>query len=136
MNSKKDISNQKDNLIAIKVFINIEYDQNIINENITLNFRKSISVREMLKEIINNFNLQFEENNIKIKLKTEGLGYGIINYQQMSSEKENKIHKKVFKNRAKLYELNSTSFKLIYDPSDILINFENQKVTCFSCSMI
>ena len=136
MNSKKDISNQKDNLIAIKVFINIEYDQNIINENITLNFRKSISVREMLKEIINNFNLHFEENNIKIKLKTEGLGYGIINYQEISSEKESKIHKKVFQKREKLYELKSTTFKLIYDPSDILINFENQKVTCFSCSMI
>ena len=136
MNSKKDISNQKDNLITIKVFINIEYDQNIINENITLNFRKSISVREMLKEIINNFNLHFEENNIKIKLKTEGLGYGIINYQEISSEKESKIHKKVFQKREKLYELKSTTFKLIYDPSDILINFENQKVTCFSCSMI
>ena len=61
MNSKKDISNQKDNLIAIKVFINIEYDQNIINENITLNFRKNISVREMLKEIINNFNLHLKK---------------------------------------------------------------------------
>ena len=136
MNSKKDISNQKDNLIAIKVFINIEYDQNIINENITLNFRKSISVREMLKEIINNFNLHFEENNIKIKLKTEGLGYGIINYQEISSEKESKIHKKVFQKREKLYELKSTTFKLIYDPSDILINFENQKFTCFTCSII
>ena len=136
MNSKKDISNQKDNLIAIKVFINIEYDQNIINENITLNFRKNISVREMLKEIINNFNLHFEENNIKIKLKTEGLGYGIINYQEISSEKESKIHKKVFQKREKLYELKSTTFKLIYDPSDILINFENQKFTCFTCSII
>ncbi len=136
MNSKKDISNQKDNLITIKVFINIEYDQNIINENITLNFRKSISVREMLKEIINNFNLHFEENNIKIKLKTEGLGYGIINYQEISSEKESKIHKKVFQKREKLYELKSTTFKLIYDPSDILINFENQKFTCFTCSII
>ena len=136
MNSKKDISNQKDNLITIKVFINIEYDQNIINENITLNFRKNISVREMLKEIINNFNLHFEENNIKIKLKTEGLGYGIINYQEISSEKESKIHKKVFQKREKLYELKSTTFKLIYDPSDILINFENQKFTCFTCSII
>ena len=136
MNSKKEISNQNDKLISIKVFINIEYDQNKINENISLNFRRNISVREMLKEIVNNFNLHFEQNNIKIKLKTEGLGYGIINYQQISSVKENKIHKKVFQNREKLYELNSTSFKLIYDPSDILINFENQKATCFSCSMI
>ena len=90
----------------------------------------------MIKEIVNNFNIHFEEKEINIKLKTEGLGYEIINYNEISSDKENKTHKNVFKEKQKLYELNTTNFKLIYDPSDILINFETQKVTCVTCSII
>jgi hypothetical protein len=136
MNSEKEISKEKDNLISIKVYINIEYDQNTINEYISLDLRKNISVREMIKEIVNNFNIHFEEKEINIKLKTEGLGYEIINYNEISSDKENKTHKNVFKEKQKLYELNTTNFKLIYDPSDILINFETQKVTCVTCSII
>ena len=134
--SEKEISKEKDNLISIKVYINIEYDQNTINEYISLDLRKNISVREMIKEIVNNFNIHFEEKEINIKLKTEGLGYEIINYNEISSDKENKTHKNVFKEKQKLYELNTTNFKLIYDPSDILINFETQKVTCVTCSII
>ena len=136
MNSEKEISKEKDNLISIKVYINIEYDQNTINEYISLDLRKNISVREMIKEIVNNFNIHFEEKEINVKLKTEGLGYEIINYNEISSDKENKTHKNVFKEKQKLYELNTTNFKLIYDPSDILINFETQKVTCVTCSII
>lgn len=136
MNSEKEISKEKDNLISIKVYINIEYDQNTINECVSLDLRKNISVREMIKEIVNNFNIHFEEKEINIKLKTEGLGYEIINYNEISSDKENKTHKNVFKEKQKLYELNTTNFKLIYDPSDILINFETQKVTCVTCSII
>ncbi len=137
MNSKKEISNQNDKLISIKVFINIEYDQNIINENITLNFRKSISVREMLKEIVDNFNSHFEKHKIKIKLKPEGLGYGLIEYQEISSEKKNKLHKqKIFEKRQKLIELNINNFRLIYDPRDIMINFEKKGFSCFNCSII
>ena len=136
MNSKKETSKLDDNLISIKVYINIEYDQNTINEYISLDLRKNISVREMIKEIVNNFNIHFEEKEINVKLKTEGLGYEIINYNEISSDKENKTHKNVFKEKQKLYELNTTNFKLIYDPSDILINFETQKVTCVTCSII
>ena len=122
MTSKKETSRLDDNLISIKVYISIEYDENKINENISLNFRKYISIREMLKEIVDNFNSHFEKHKIKIKLKPEGLGYGLIEYKENSSEDKNK--------------LNINNFRLIYDPRDIMINFEKKGFTCFNCSII
>ena len=133
MNSKKETTKLDDNLISIKVYINIEYDENKINENISLNFRKYISVREMLKQIVDNFNSHFEQHKIKIKLKQEGLGYGIVDYQ--SNPPQNNQKQKVFEKRQKLIELNTTIFKLIYDPKDIMINFEKGGLTCFPCSI-
>ena len=111
MTSKKETSRLDDNLISIKVYISIEYDENKINENISLSFRKYISVREMLKEIVDNFNSHFDKHKIKIKLKPEGLGYGLIEYQEISSEEKNKFHKhKIFEKRQKLVELNINNF--------------------------
>jgi len=137
MTSKKETSRLDDNLISIKVYISIEYDENKINENISLNFRKYISIREMLKEIVDNFNSHFEKHKIKIKLKPEGLGYGLIEYKENSSEDKNKLHKhKIFEKRQKLIELNVNNFRLIYDPRDIMINFEKKGFTCFNCSII
>ena len=131
MTSKKETSRLDDNLISIKVYISIEYDENKINENISLNFRKYISIREMLKEIVDNFNSHFEKHKIKIKLKPEGLGYGLIEYKENSSEDKNKLHKhKIFEKRQKLIELNVNNFRLI------MINFEKKGFTCFNCSII
>ena len=134
MTSKKETSRLDDNLISIKVYISIEYDENKINENISLNFRKYISIREMLKEIVDNFNSHFEKHKIKIKLKPEGLGYGLIEYKENSSEDKNKLHKhKIFEKRQKLIELNINNFRLIYDPRDIMINFGKSRFSCFQC---
>jgi hypothetical protein len=112
------------------VYLNIEYDQNVINENINLNLRKNIYVREMIKDIIDNFNSSFEEKQIKIKLKPEGLGYQLIEYQSL----DNKSKKPLSKN-LKLCDLNIKSFKLKYDPQDIMINFQKKSnlLGCFSC---
>lgn len=121
---------KEEELIQISVYLNIEYDQNVINENINLNLRKNIYVREMIKDIIDNFNSSFEEKQIKIKLKPEGLGYQLIEYQSL----DNKSKKPLSKN-LKLCDLNIKSFKLKYDPQDIMINFQKKSnlLGCFSC---
>ena len=110
---------KEEELIQISVYLNIEYDQNVINENINLNLRKNIYVREMIKDIIDNFNSSFEEKQIKIKLKPEGLGYQLIEYQSL----DNKSKKPLSKN-----------LKLC-DPQDIMINFQKKSnlLGCFSC---
>ena len=121
---------KEEELIQISVYLNIEYDQNVINENINLNLRKNIYVREMIKDIIDNFNSSFEERQIKIKLKPEGLGYELVEYESQ----DNKSKKALSKN-LKLCDLNIKSFKLKYDPQDIMINFQKKSnlLGCFSC---
>ena len=123
-------SKQGEGLIAVNVFLNIEYDNIRINENLNFNFRTNIYVREMIKEIIDHFNLDFNEKNIKVKLKPEGLGYELIDNEL----NDNKI-KKPFSKNLKLCDLKTKMFKLKYDPQDIMINFEkkNYLIGCFAC---
>ena len=122
--------NKEEGLIQISVYLNIEYDEKVINENLNLNVRNNIYVREVIKDIIDNFNSSFEERQIKIKLKPEGLGYELVEYESQ----DNKSKKALSKN-LKLCDLNIKSFKLKYDPQDIMINFQKKSnlLGCFSC---
>ncbi len=120
---------RNEEFISTTVYLYIEFDENIINECLNFNFRNNIYVKDMIKDIINNYNLYFEEKNVKIKLKPEGLGYDLINYDTS----ENQIpSKKPFLKNQKLKELNTKVFKLKYDPQDIMINFERKKL--FKCT--
>ena len=124
--------NKEEGLIQISVYLNIEYDEKVINENLNLNVRNNIYVREVIKDIIDNFNSSFEERQIKIKLKPEGLGYELVEYESQ----DNKSKKALSKN-LKLCDLNIKNFRLKYDPQDIMINFQkkNYLFGCFTCSV-
>ena len=123
-------SKKEEGLIQISVYLNIEYDEKVINENLNLNVRNNIYVREVIKDIIDNFNSSFEERQIKIKLKPEGLGYELIEYESQDNKS-----KKPFSKNLKLCDLNVKNFKLKYDPQDIMINFQKKSnlLGCFSC---
>ncbi len=120
---------RNEEFISTTVYLYIEFDENIINECLNFNFRNNIYVKDMIKDIINNYNLYFEEKNVKIKLKPEGLGYDLINYDTSENQKPSK---KPFLKNQKLKELNTKVFKLKYDPQDIMINFERKKL--FKCT--
>ncbi len=122
--------NKEEGLIQISVYLNIEYDEKVINENLSLNVRNNIYVREMIKDIIDNFNSSFEERQIKIKLKPEGLGYELVEYESQDDKS-----KKALSKNLKLCDLNIKNFRLKYDPQDIMINFQkkNYLFGCFTC---
>ena len=120
---------RNEEFISTTVYLYIEFDENTINELLNFNFRNNIYVKDMIKDIINNYNFYFEEKNIKIKLKPEGLGYDLINYDTSENQKPSK---KPFLKNQKLKELNTKVFKLKYDPQDIMINFERKKL--FKCT--
>ena len=125
-------SKKEEGLIQISVYLNIEYDEKVINENLNLNVRNNIYVREVIKDIIDNFNSSFEERQIKIKLKPEGLGYELVEYESQ----DNKSKKALSKN-LKLCDLNIKNFRLKYDPQDIMINFQKKNflIGCFTCPL-
>jgi hypothetical protein len=120
---------RNEEFISTTVYLYIEFDENTINECLNFNFRNNIYVKDMIKDIINNYNLYFEEKNVKIKLNPEGLGYDLINYDTSENQKPSK---KPFLKNQKLKELNTKVFKLKYDPQDIMINFERKKL--FKCT--
>ncbi len=119
--------NKNEEFISITVYLYIEFDERIIKESLNFNFNSNIYVKNMIKVIIENYNHYFEEQKINIKLKSEGLGYELVNYESS----ENIKHKKPFSKNQKLKELNTKIFNLKYDPQDILINFERKKI--FGC---
>ena len=84
--------NKNEEFISITVYLYIEFDERIINESLNFNFNSNIYVKDMIKVIIENYNHYFEEQKINIKLKSEGLGYELVNYESS----ENIKHKKPF----------------------------------------
>ena len=119
--------NKNEEFISITVYLYIEFDERIINESLNFHFNSNIYVKDMIKVIIENYNHYFEEQKINIKLKSEGLGYELVNYESS----ENIKHKKPFSKNQKLKELNTKIFNLKYNPQDIMINFERKKL--FGC---
>jgi hypothetical protein len=124
--NEKDIK-KNNNANNITVYLYIEFDERIINESLNFNFNSNVYVKDMIKVIIENYNHYFEEQKINIKLKSEGLGYELVNYESS----ENIKHKKPFSKNQKLKELNTKIFNLKYYPQDIMINFERKKL--FGC---
>ena len=84
--------NKNEEFISITVYLYIEFDERIINESLNFNFNSNIYVKDMIKVIIENYNHYFEEQKINIKLKSEGLGYELVNYESS----ENIKHKTFF----------------------------------------
>ena len=112
-----------------------------IKESLKLYFEESISMNEMIKEIIMKFNEYFDDNDKGIYLVKEGLGYKLCEYDD--DEKNNDFEMLDFnwyKNKEKiavkggshLKDVNIRTFLLLYQPQNVLLNFRRAKGLCCS----
>lgn len=117
--------------IEIVCHVQINNDVQQVEEQLTMHFNKNITIKEILKEIVVNFNSLFEAKNIGIRFKPDGLEYDLERY----SDEEN-VEKEQFQRRKKLIDVNCTEFTLLYSPQDIMLNFNRSKPICSSACFI
>ena len=99
-----------------------------------MNFNKNINVNDMLKEIIVNFNDSLANNNKKIYLNPESNDYKLCECtESFEGGVRTFINGNILERRAKLKNISSITFKIIYSPKDILLNFQRKKNICNAC---
>ena len=128
----------KEELISVNVILEIKISlQNTVLESIKMNFNKNINVNDMLKEIIVTFNDSLENNNKKIYLNPESNDYKLCECTE-SFESGIRTYKNgnILEKRAKLKNISSRNFKILYSPKDILLNFKRKKNFCDACNII
>ena len=131
-------STTKEELISVNVVLEIKLgvDKTII-ESIKMNFNKNINVSDMLKEIIINFNDSLQNNNKKIYLNPESNDYKLCECtESYIGGIRTYIGGNILEKRAKLKNISSRNFKIIYSPRDILLNFQRKKNICDACIII
>ena len=131
-------SPSKEDLIAVNIILEIQMgpDKTIL-ESIKMNFNKNINVSDMLKEIIPNFNDSLENNNKKIYLNPDSNDYQLCECsERIEGGIRTYINGNVLEKRAKLQKLSSRTFKILYSPKDILLNFQRKKNICDGCFVI
>ena len=131
-------SSFKEELISVNIIleINMGMDKTVL-ECIKMNFNKNINVNDMLKEIIPNFNDSLENNNKKIYLNPESNEYQLCECSEsIEGGIRTFINGNVLEKRTKLQKISSRTFKLLYSPKDILLNFQRKKNICDGCIII
>ena len=129
---------KKEDLISVTIILEIQMgiDKTIL-ESIKMNFNKNINVNDMLKEIIPNFNDSLENKNKRIYLNPESNEYQLCECtESIDGGIRTYINGDILEKRAKLQKLSSRTFKIIYSPRDILLNFQRKKKICDSCIVI
>ena len=128
----------KEELISVNIILEIHMGEDkTILESIKMNFNKNINVNDMLKEIIPNFNDSLENNNKKIYLNPESNDYQLCECtESIEGGIRTYINGNILEKRAKLQKLSSRTFKIVYSPKDILLNFERKKRICDGCIII
>ena len=102
-----------------------------------MNFNKNINVSDMLKEIIPNFNDSLENKNKKIFLNPDSSEYQLCECNEsMEGGIRTFIYGNSLEKRTKLQNISSRSFKLLYSPKDILLNFQKKKNICDACIIV
>ena len=131
-------SPSKEDLIAVNIILEIQMgvDKTIL-ESIKMNFNKNINVSDMLKEIIPNFNDSLENNNKKIYLNPDSNDYQLCECsEKIEGGTRVYMNGNILEKRAKLQKLSSRTFKILYSPKDILLNFQRKKNICDGCFVI
>ena len=131
-------SRTREELISINVVLEIKISlEQTILESIKMNFNKNINVNDMLKEIIVNFNDSLANNNKKIYLNPESNDYKLCEcIESFEGGVRTFTNGNILERRAKLKNISSRTFKIIYSPKDILLNFQRKKNICNACSII
>ena len=125
----------REELISINVVLEIKISlEQTILESIKMNFNKNININDMLKEIIVNFNDSLANNNKKIYLNPESNDYKLCECtESFEGGVRTFINGNILERRAKLKNISSRTFKIIYSPKDILLNFQRKKNICNAC---
>ena len=128
-------SRTREELISINVVLEIKISlEQTILESIKMNFNKNINVNDMLKEIIVNFNDSLANNNKKIYLNPESNDYKLCECtESFEGGVRTFINGNILERRAKLKNISSRNFKIIYSPKDILLNFQRKRNICNAC---
>ena len=128
----------KEDLISVNIILEIQMgtDKSIL-ESIKMNFNKNININDMIKEIIPNFNDSLENHNKKIYLNPESNEYQLCECIESNEGGNNVfINGNILEKRAKLINISSRNFKILYSPKDILLNFQRKKKVCDLCLVI
>ena len=131
-------STTKEELITVNIILEIKIglDKTVL-ESIKMNFNKNMIVNDMLKEIIINFNDSLENNNKKIYLNPESNEYKLCEcVESFEGGIRTYINGNILEKRAKLKNISSRNFKILYSPKDILLNFQRKKKLCDACEII
>ena len=131
-------STTKEELITVNIILEIKIglDKTVL-ESIKMNFNKNMTVNDMLKEIIINFNDSLENNNKKIYLNPESNEYKLCEcVESFEGGIRTYINGNILEKRAKLKNISSRNFKILYSPKDILMNFQRKKKLCDACEII
>ena len=131
-------STTKEELISVNVILEIKLSlEKTILESIKMKFNKNINVNDMLKEIIINFNDSLEKNNKRIYLNPESNDYKLCECtESFEGGIRTYINGNILEKRAKLKNISSRNFKIIYSPKDILLNFQRKKNICDACFIV
>ena len=131
-------STTKEELISVNVILEIKLSlEKTILESIKMKFNKNINVNDMLKEIIINFNDSLEKNNKRIYLNPESNDYKLCECtESFEGGIRTYINGNILEKRAKLKNISSRNFKIIYSPKDILLNFQRKKNICDVCFIV
>ena len=131
-------STTREELITVNVVLEIKIGlDTTVLESIKMRFNKNTNVNDMLKEIIVNFNDSLETNNKKIYLNPESNEYKLCECEEsFEGGIRTYTNGNVLEKRAKLKNISSRNFKIIYSPKDILLNFQRKKKICDACFIV
>ena len=131
-------SEVKEELITVNIILELKIgvDKTVL-ESIKMNFNKNMTVSDMLKEIIVNFNDSLENNNKKVYLNPESNEYKLCEcVESYENGIRTYINGNILEKRAKLKNISSRNFKILYSTKDILLNFQRKKKVCDGCEII
>ena len=131
-------NSQREDLISVNIILEIKMglDKTVL-ESIKMNFNKNININDMIKEIIPNFNDSLENNNKKIYLNPESNEYQLCECtESVEGSIRTYTNGNVLEKRAKLRNISTRNFKILYSPKDILLNFKRKKNICDGCLII
>ena len=128
----------KEELITVNIILELKIgvDKTVL-ESIKMNFNKNMTVSDMVKEIIVNFNDSLENNNKKVYLNPESNEYKLCEcVESYENGIRTYINGNILEKRAKLKNISSRNFKILYSTKDILLNFQRKKKVCDGCEII
>ena len=129
---------QKEDLISVNIILEVKKGmEKSVLESIKMNFNKNTNVGDMIKEIIPNFNDFLQNNNKKIYLNPESNEYQLCEcYEDIEGGIRTYTNGEILEKRAKLQNILSRNFKIMYSPKDVLLNFQRKKNVCDGCLVI